>query len=129
MERPADLKYLSSHEWVRLKDDVAIVGITDFAIEQLGDLVFVDLPAAGTSVQKGSSFGEIESTKTVSELLAPVSGEIVEVNTAVVEQLERLADSPYDEGWMVKIRPSDATELDDLLSLAEYEAQIASEEN
>ena len=129
MGRPDDLKYTPTHEWVRVEGDIAVVGITDFAVEQLSDLVFIDLPATGDSLVKDSRFGEIESTKTVSDLIAPVSGPVVAVNSDLGDHLDVLSQSPYDKGWMVKVRMSRPDELSQLLSAADYQAQLDSEEH
>ena len=129
METPAELKYSPSHEWLRIEGDVGTVGITHHAVEQLGDLAFVDLPEAGRTIQQSEAFGEIESTKTVSELFAPVSGEIVEVHTSLVEELHLISETPYEDGWMVKIRMSQPQEADTLLSATDYEAVVAAEEH
>ncbi|HVR73805.1 MAG TPA: glycine cleavage system protein GcvH [Planctomycetota bacterium] len=129
MARPEDIKYTASHEWVRVEGDTAVVGITDHAVEQLGDLAFVDLPKKGAQVEKGSPFGEIESTKSVSELFAPLSGEIVEVHDDLVENLLLITTSPFAEGWMVRIRMSEPSEVDTLLSAADYAAHLRTEEH
>ena len=129
MARAEDLKYTSTHEWVRVEGDIATVGITDYAVEQLGDLAFVDLPEQGTSTAKDARFGEIESTKAVSDLISPVTGEIVEVNTEVIDDVERISDSPFDRGWLIRIRMSDASELESLLTAAEYAERIQVEEH
>jgi glycine cleavage system H protein len=129
MKRPVDLKYASSHEWVRLEGDVATVGITDFAVEQLGDLAFVDLPDTGAQVTRGDAFGEIESTKAASELFAPVSGEIIEVHSALAEELHHISDSPFDGGWMLRIRVSQPDELDNLMSAVDYEEHLREKES
>jgi glycine cleavage system H protein len=129
MSRPEDLKYAATHEWVRVDGDIAEVGITDYATEQLSDLAFVDLPAKGTPASKNECFGEIESTKSVSDLLAPVSGEIIEVHTELADELEKISSSPYGEGWMIRVRMSDPSQLDSLLSAEEYAAQILTEEH
>lgn len=118
---PADLKYTKDHEWVRLEGDTGTVGITDFAQSQLGDVVYVDLPAVGTALTKGQSFGTIESVKAVSDLYAPLSGTVLEVNTALKDQPESVNRTPH-EAWMVKIRLSNAGEASSLLSVADYEA-------
>lgn len=128
MTRPANLKYTKSHEWVRVEGDEAVVGITDFAIDQLGDLAFVDLPEAGTQIDQGGPFGEIESTKTVSDLYAPVSGEIVAVNQEVQDNLDWISDGPFDKGWLIRIRVSQPAELENLLSAEQYAEQIVLEE-
>lgn len=124
---PAELRYDKEHEWVRLEGDVAVIGISDFAQDQLGEVVYVDLPEAGESLAAGESFGEIESVKSVSELFSPVSGEIVEVNTALGETPELVNEEPYGAGWMIKVSVSDTTEIDALMSAEEYEAFITEE--
>lgn len=120
MARPANLKYTTSHEWVRVEGDLAVIGITDYAVEQLSDLAFVDLPEKGDKVVKDGRFGEIESTKSVSDLIAPVSGEVVEVNTEVIENLQMISSSPFDEGWMIRVRMSSPAELASHLSADGY---------
>ncbi len=125
MPSPADLKYTKEHEWVRVESDTGTVGITNYAQDQLGDIVFVDLPAAGTTVSEMQKFGEIESVKAVSELYSPVSGEVVEANATLAVSPELVNDSPYGEGWMVRIRLSDLGEVEKLLSAAEYDDFIA----
>ena len=129
MSRPEDLKYTRSHEWVRIDGDVAEIGITDYATEQLNDLAFVDLPEKGAAASKDTRFGEIESTKSVSDLMAPVSGEIIEVHTELADELEKISSSPYSAGWMIRVRMSDPSELESLLSAEEYAAQILTEEH
>jgi glycine cleavage system H protein len=129
MARPAGLRYTPTHEWIRVEGDIAVVGITDYAVEQLSDLAFIDLPAEGKSVARDESFGEIESTKSVSELFAPVSGTIVAVNSDLVENLQRITHSPFDEGWMVKIRMSSPAELESLLSSEAYAAHLTAQEH
>jgi glycine cleavage system H protein len=114
------LYYTSTHEWAEVSGDIVTVGITAYAVEQLSDLVFLELPKVGARATKEDPFGEIESTKTVSELNAPVSGKIVEVNSGLVSNLDAIKDSPYDDGWMVKIKLRDPEELKDLLSALEY---------
>lgn len=124
MNVPSDLKYTKSHEWVRAEGDIATVGISDFAQSELGDIVFVEAPNVGRVVQAGVSLGSIESVKTVSDFYAPVSGEITEVNPALGAQAELVNGEPYANGWIVKIRMSDANELNDLLSPADYTATL-----
>ncbi|PKQ38781.1 MAG: glycine cleavage system protein H [Actinobacteria bacterium HGW-Actinobacteria-1] len=124
---PKDLKYDKEHEWVKLDGDVAIIGISDFAQDQLGEVVYVDLPSVGDEVAAGESFGEIESVKSVSELFSPLTGEIVEVNDALGDAPETVNEDAYGDGWMLKIKMSDAAELDELMSAEEYEAFIAEE--
>ncbi len=121
MAYPSDRKYTKDHEWVRVEGDTAEVGITQYAQEQLGDVVYVDLPDAGKAVTAGESFGSIESVKAVSELFAPVSGEVVEVNAELKEHPERVNKDPH-AAWMIKIRPSSAADTDALLDSAQYQA-------
>lgn len=128
MNFPEDLKYTKEHEWARQKGGRVIVGITDFAQDQLGDVVYVELPAVGDDVKKGESFGVVESTKAVSELFAPISGKVVEVNDPLVEAPETVNDDPYEEGWMIAIEPSDPKELAELLDVKAYAAFVAEQE-
>ncbi len=123
-ETPADLGYLETHEWARETDDGVRVGVTDFAQDELGDVVFVELPEVGESVTAGDAFGVIESIKAVSDLYAPVSGEVLAVNEALFDRPELVNESPFDEGWMLELDPSDADELDGLLTAAEYADQV-----
>jgi glycine cleavage system H protein len=118
---PRDLHYTPEHEWARVEDDLIRVGITAYAVEQLGDVTLVDMPAPGEDVQAHERFGDIESVKTVSELFAPVSGEVVEINTALESSPELVNEGPYDQGWLIKIRPSDRGELAELMDAAAYE--------
>jgi glycine cleavage system H protein len=122
---PADLKYVKSHEWVRLEGDTATVGITDYAQSELGDVVYVDLPEAGRVLNAGDSFGSVESVKTVSDVYAPVAGEVIEVNAALGAQSELINEDPYGKGWMMKLRVADVSGMDALLDAAGYEASIA----
>jgi glycine cleavage system H protein len=128
MDFPEDLKYTREHEWARLKGARVVVGITDFAQSQLGDVVYVELPAVGDEVKKGESFGVVESTKAVSELFAPVSGKVVEINEPLGEAPEAINEDPYEEGWMIAIEPSDSKELSDLLDVKAYAALVAEQE-
>ena len=121
---PNDLKYTKEHEWARREGDLVRVGVTAHAVEQLGDVTLVDLPAVGTAVRANERFGDIESVKTVSELFAPVSGEVVEVNGALESSPEAVNEGPYEGGWMVAIRCSNAGELDALMDKAAYEAYL-----
>ena len=125
MPSPSELKYTKEHEWVRLEADVGTVGITDYAQDQLGDIVFVELPAAGKAVKQMEKFGEIESVKAVSELYSPITGEVVEANPALASSPERVNDDPYGDGWMLRIRLSDPGETDNLLSAPDYDDFIA----
>ena len=120
MNIPDKLLYTEEHEWVALDEDVATIGITDFAQSELGDIVFVELPSVGDSVTKGDSFGTIEAVKAVSDLFAPVSGEVVEVNEALSETPEIINESPYDDGWMIRIRVTDDSEQEMLLTAEAY---------
>ncbi len=124
MAHPSDRVYSKEHEWVIVDGDVATIGISSFAQDQLGEVVYVDLPAAGDVLTAGDSFGEIESVKSVSELFAPVSGEITEVNTALDDSPETVNSDPHEAGWMVKVSLSDAGELDALMSAEDYDAFI-----
>ena len=122
---PEDLKYSEEHEWVRIESDgSAVVGITDFAAESLGDVVFVELPEAGSELVQFEKMGEIESVKAVSDLYSPVSGTITERNDAVIDSPELVNDSPYDSGWMLRVRLADSGQLDNLMSGAEYQAML-----
>ncbi len=126
-ETPDNLLYTPNHEWLRRDDerpDEVTVGITDYAQDQVGDVVYLDLPGEGEAVTAGERCGEIESAKTVSDLYAPVSGEVVAANAALEDQPELVNGSPFDEGWMVRIRMSDEAELEGLLDAAAYRAQI-----
>jgi glycine cleavage system H protein len=125
MELPDDLKYTKEHEWVLVEDKVVTVGITDHAQEQLGDVVFVELPAVGDQVTKDEAMGVVESVKAVSDVYAPVSGKVVEVNDDLPESTEMVNEDPYGDGWMVKIELSDPTDLEDLLTAEEYEQHIS----
>jgi glycine cleavage system H protein len=129
---PNDLKFAKTHEWVRVAQDapgkkIATIGISDFALKALTDLVFIELPAVGRKVQAGQPFGEVESVKAVSDLYSPVDGEVVEINAAVSENIEHLADDPYGAGWLVKIAVSDDRGLDQLLDEATYRKQCEEE--
>ena len=128
MNIPDDLKYTKDHEWARQKGSKVLVGITDFAQDQLGDVVFVELPAVGDEVKRGESFGVVESTKAVSELFAPISGKVIEVNDPLVEAPENINEDPYEEGWMIVIEPSDPTELDALMDAKAYRAFVEEQE-
>ena len=121
MTEPSALQYTEEHEWIDVDGDIATVGITDYAAEKLGDVVYVDLPAAGTTVTEGTVVGEIESTKSVGELFAPVNGEIVEANQAVVDAPELVNSDPFGEGWLLKVRTSS---LPKLLTHDEYRALV-----
>jgi glycine cleavage system H protein len=121
---PDDLQYTKSHEWVRMEDGTATIGITDHAQEELGDVVFVELPEEGVSIEAGDSFGTVESVKAVSDLYTPVGGEVVEVNSSLEDAPEKINDDPYGEGWIVKLSTSEEA---DLLSPEEYEKVVEEE--
>lgn len=118
---PEDLKYLDTHEYVKLEGSIATIGITNFAVNQLGDIVFVELPKIGDKIEKGESFGTVESVKAVEELLCPIGGTIIECNTALEDAPEILSDDPYGDGWLIKVEITDASDLEDTLSVEEYQ--------
>jgi glycine cleavage system H protein len=122
---PADLRYTNDHEWVRVEAGEAVVGITTYATEQLGDIVFVELPAIGRSVEQAKAFGVVESVKAVSDLFAPVSGDVVAVNEELTSRPELVNEDPYGAGWMIRLRVADAAEVDTLLDASGYDALIA----
>ena len=124
MNIPEDLQYTKSHEWVRIEGDTATIGITDHAQDELGDVVFVELPEEGATFDPGESFGTVESVKAVSDLYTPVGGEVVEVNSALEDAPENINEDPYGEGWIVKLRTTDGA---DLLSPEEYEKVVEEE--
>ncbi len=124
MEFPADLKYTKDHEWIRAEGDTGVVGITEYAQGELGDVVFVELPAVGTKLQQGKQFGTIEAVKTVSDLFAPVSGEIVAVNETLKDSPEMVNKEPYGNGWMVKVKIENKSELADLLGVDKYREMV-----
>ncbi|MCH8814116.1 MAG: glycine cleavage system protein GcvH [Chloroflexi bacterium] len=127
MASPQDLKYTKEHEWVRMDGDVGTIGITDYAQDALGDIVLLDLPATGTNVSYMDKFGEIESVKAVSELFAPVTGEVVDINSALEDSPELVNDSPFDEGWILRVRLSDPSEVEKLLDANQYDEYLATE--
>jgi glycine cleavage system H protein len=122
---PGDLRYTKEHEWVRLDGDEATVGITQFAADQLGDIVFVELPAAGRSLEQFATFGVVESVKAVSDLFAPLAGEVTATNDALGAQPELVNSDPFGEGWMVRLRLADPAQVDALLDPAAYEQLVA----
>ena len=125
---PKSLKYAASHEWVKLDGDIATVGISKFAVDQLTDLILIDLPAVGKVVTPGKSFGEVESVKAVSDIYSPVAGEVVEVNPAVAADVQILAQDPYDAGWLVKVKVSPSSlDLAGLMDYDAYQAKVADE--
>jgi glycine cleavage system H protein len=127
MEAPPGLKYSKEHEWVAAEEAVATIGITDHAQEQLGEIVYIELPAIGEKVSKDDPFGVVESVKAVSDIYAPVSGTVLEVNEDLAESPEVVNEDPYGDGWLIKVRVSDPADLDDLMDNDEYEQMIARE--
>ncbi len=125
MSLPTDLLYSKEHEWVRREGSDVRIGITDFAQDELGDIVFVELPEVGDTIEVNEPFGSVESVKTVSELYAPISGTVVEVNEGLEDNPEYVNESPYEQAWMIVVEPSDDEELEDLLSSEEYNAYIS----
>jgi len=125
MGYPTQFKYSKDHEWIEVKGDVATVGITDYAQSELGDVVFVDLPAVGAAVTAGKTFGSVESVKAVSEIYAPASGTVTEANAALVKGPEAINTDPHDAGWLIKIKLANVAELNSLMDAAAYEAFIA----
>ena len=123
-EYPENLRYLDTHEYARLEDGTATIGITAFAVDQLGDIVFLELPEVGDTIEKGEKFGTIESVKAVEDLQSPVTGEVLERNDPLMDAPENLADDPYGEGWMIKVQVNSPEDLDDALSADEYSAQV-----
>lgn len=128
MDIPTNLRYTKDHEWLRAEDDIGTMGITDYAQDQLGDIVYLDLPAAGASLAQPEKMGEIESVKAVSDLFSPITGEVLEVNQEAVDAPELVNEEPYGRGWLIKVRLSDASELDSLLSPEAYEELLAAKE-
>ena len=129
-ENPQDLGYTKEHEWVRqAPDGTALVGITAFAQEQLGDVVYLDLPTVGSSVTQSAKMGEVESVKSVSDLFSPISGEVLEVNQEAVDHPEVVNQDPYTQGWLIKVRMADPGELQNLLSADRYEQHVAAQEH
>jgi len=128
MNIPQDLKYTKEHEWVLLDDGVAVVGITDFAQSELGDIVFVELPSIGLNLKVMEPFGSVESVKSVSDLYSPVSGIVADVNTRLASNPDLVNSDPFGEGWMVRIEPSEMSDLDQLLTADEYAEYIGAEQ-
>lgn len=127
--RPDDLKYTETHEWIKVnkKAKTVVLGITDYAVSQLSDLVHIELPEAGDNLEAGQPFGEIESVKAVSDLFAPLSGEVLEVNDEVIENLDVLAKDPFEDGWLVKLQVTDMSELEEMMTRKEYDEFVLSE--
>ncbi len=124
MNVPSNLKYTDDHEWIKVDGDTATIGVTDYAQQQLGDVVFVEIETEGETLSKGETFGTIEAVKTVSDMFMPLGGEVIEVNPKLEDTPEIVNNSPYDDGWMVKIKIEDPSELDDLLSADAYKESI-----
>ena len=124
MNFPQNLKYTNEHEWIRVEVDIAYVGITDYAQEQLGDIVFVDIRTVGETLEAGETFGTIEVVKTISDLFLPLAGEILEQNEALEENPELVNKDPYGEGWLIKMKPADASAAEDLLDAEAYKAVV-----
>ncbi len=120
MELPEDLRYTKEHEWARVDKDCVIIGLSDHAQEQLGDIVFIELPQEGDAVAKDDAFGVVESVKAVSDIYAPISGEVIEINEILIDSPELINEDPYGEGWLIKINCDDVSELDSLMSASEY---------
>ncbi len=124
MNFPQNLKYTNEHEWIRVEGDVAYVGITDYAQEQLGDIVFVDIPTVGETLEANETFGTIEVVKTISDLFLPVAGEVLEQNESLEENPELVNKDPYGEGWLIKMKPADTKDTDNLLDAEAYKAMV-----
>jgi len=124
MEIPKELRYSEEHEWAAVDENIATIGITDYAQEQLGDVVYIELPETGTEVTKGDKFGVVESVKAVSDIYSPVTGTVVTVNTGLPNTPETVNEEPYGDGWMIRVEMSDLEELNDLMTAAEYEKFI-----
>ncbi len=127
LQYPDDLKYLDTHEYIRLEGDLATIGISSFAVDQLGDIVFLDLPEVGGTLEKGEAFGTVESVKAVEDLKAPITGTVVERNDAIVESPENLAEDAYGAGWLLKVRVDNPSEADDALSAEKYRKMVEGE--
>ncbi|AEE90750.1 MAG: glycine cleavage system protein GcvH [Tepidanaerobacter acetatoxydans] len=124
MEFPSDLKYHKEHTWVKIEDDIATIGITDHAQNALGEILFVDLPEVGETITQGETFGTVESAKVASDLYAPISGEIIEVNEELDDDPELVNNSPYEDGWMIKVKIKNPDEQNNLLSSSDYEKSL-----
>ena len=127
LQYPDDLKYLDTHEYIRLDGEIATIGISSFAVDQLGDIVFLDLPEVGGTLEKGEAFGTVESVKAVEDLKAPITGTVVERNDAIVESPENLAEDAYGAGWLLKVRVDNPSEADDALSAEKYRQMVEGE--
>ena len=125
MNIPADLKYTSDHEWVKIEGDIATIGVTDYAQSELGDIVYVEIETEGDTLDQGEVFGTVEAVKTVSDLFMPIKGEVIEVNRVIESAPESVNNDPYGDGWMIKVRVEDASQIEGLLSAEDYKAEIA----
>jgi len=125
MNFPSELKYTNDHEWIRLEGETACVGISDYAQSQLGEIIYVDITTEGETLGQDEVFGAIEAVKTVSDLLMPVAGEVLEVNPALEDKPELVNESPYEEGWLIKIKPANTSDIDSLLSATDYQTRIS----
>ena len=125
MNVPSDLKYTSDHEWIKIEGDIATIGITDFAQGELGDIVYVEIETEGDTLDKGEVFGTVEAVKTVSDLFMPLKGEVIEVNEGIESEPESVNNDPYGNGWMIKVKIEDSSDIDSLLSAEAYGAEIA----
>ncbi len=125
MNIPADLKYTKDHEWIKVDGDTITIGITDFAQGELGDIVYLEIETEGETLDKEEVFGTVEAVKTVSDLFMPVSGEVTEVNEGLADNPESVNSDPYGDGWMIKVKMSDLSQLDDLMSASDYEKTVA----
>lgn len=128
MNIPEDLLYTNDHEWIRVQDDVITIGITEYAQEQLGDVVYVELPDEGQEIEAEDAFGSVESVKAVSEIYSPIGGKVIEANDLLEDSPEKVNTDPYGDGWMVQLEASDTSALDSLMSPQEYEAYLSEEE-
>jgi len=126
-EYPQDLRYLDSHEYVRLDGEIATIGISEFAVDQLGDIVFLELPDISDAINLGDKFGTVESVKAVEELKSPISGTVIERNESLINDPEQIADDPYRDGWLIKVRINDAAEIEDAMTADEYRALVEGE--
>jgi len=125
---PPDNRYAPTHEWVRLEDDVAVIGISSYAAGQLSDITYIELPAIGEDLSAEGVFGTVESVKAAADLVCPIDGEVVEVNEAIVENPEPIGTDPYDDGWLIKVRPADVSQLENLMTAEEYQVLLQDED-
>jgi glycine cleavage system H protein len=129
MNFPKELRYTKEHEWIRDEGGTATVGVTDYAQEKLGDVVFVEMPETGVSIQKGDAFGVVESVKAASDVYCPVGGEVIEINHALEEHPEFVNQSPYGDGWIIKVKVTDSSAMNDLMDAGQYQAFVEQEES